>query len=105
MRTGMAMFLRSAPLDPDRDERQAWTGDPAKDSESDAYNFDVGAFYTKWMDDVRRSQRPDGSLPDVSMYWEMGAGVEWPSVFTIIPDWYTGFYAPTPGLSRGIIRR
>ncbi|MCW3062818.1 MAG: inverting alpha-L-rhamnosidase, partial [Capsulimonas sp.] len=92
MREGMRMFLRSAPLDPDRDERQAWMGDPAKDAESDAYNFDVGAFYTKWMDDVRRSQRTDGSIPDVAMYWTMGNGVEWPSVFTIIPDWYVGFY-------------
>jgi alpha-L-rhamnosidase len=95
MLAGMPMFLRSAPLDPDRDERQAWMGDPAKDSESEAYNFDVAAFYTKWMDDVRRSQRPDGTIPDVSMYWEFGSGVEWPSVFTIIPDWYTGFYADT----------
>ena len=95
MRTGMTMFLRSAPLDPDRDERMPWMGDPAKDSESEAYNFDVAAFYTKWMDDVRRSQRPDGAIPDVSMYWEGGSGVEWPSVFTIIPDWFTGFYADT----------
>ena len=99
MRTGMTMFLRSAPLDPDRDERQAWMGDPAKDSESEAYNFDVAAFYTKWMDDVRRSQRPDGTIPDVAMYWKQGSGVEWPSVFTIIPDWFTGFYADT-GLER-----
>lgn len=89
----MKMFLRSAPLDPDRDERMPWMGDPAKDSESEAYNYDVAAFYTKWMDDVRRSQRPDGTIPDVSMYWQAGQGVEWPSVFTIIPDWYTGFYA------------
>jgi alpha-L-rhamnosidase len=93
MREGMLMFLRSAPLDPDRDERQAWMGDPAKDSESEAFNFDVAAFYTKWMDDVRRSERSDGSIPDVAMYWPGGNGIEWPSVFTIIPDWYTGFYA------------
>jgi alpha-L-rhamnosidase len=93
MRTGMTMFLRSAPLDPDRDERQAWMGDPAKDSESEAYNFNVAAFYTKWMDDVKRAQRTDGSIPEVAMYWTFESGVEWPSVFTIIPDWYTGFYA------------
>ncbi len=93
MRWGMRMFLRSAPLDPDRDERQAWTGDPAKDAESEAFNFNVAPFYTKWMDDVRRSQRADGSLPDVAMYWTSGDGVEWPSVFTIIPDWFTEFYA------------
>jgi alpha-L-rhamnosidase len=93
MRWGFRMFLRSAPMDPDRDERQAWMGDPAKDSESEAFNFNVAAFYTKWMDDVRRSQRADGTIPDVSMNWEWGNGVEWPSVFTIIPDWYLDFYA------------
>lgn len=89
---GMRMYLRSAPLDPDRDERQAWTGDPAKDAESEAYNYDVEPFYAKWMDDVQRSQRADGSIPDVSMYWTWGDGVEWPSVFTIIPDWFIDFY-------------
>jgi alpha-L-rhamnosidase len=89
---GMRMFLRSAPLDPDRDERQAWTGDPAKDAESEAYNYNVESFYSKWMDDVERSQRADGSIPDVSMYWTWGDGVEWPSVFTIIPDWFIDFY-------------
>lgn len=92
LRWGMRMFLRSAPLDPDRDERQAWMGDPAKDSESEAYNFNVAPFYTKWMDDVRRSQRPDGSIPDVATYWNWGDGVEWASVFTIIPDWMADFY-------------
>jgi len=92
MRWGMRMFLRSAPLDPDRDERQPWTGDPAKDAESEAFNWNVAPFYAKWMDDVERSQRADGSIPDVTMYWTMGAGVEWPSVFTIIPDWFIDFY-------------
>jgi alpha-L-rhamnosidase len=89
---GMRMFLRSAPLDPDRDERQPWMGDPAKDAESEAFNYNVKPFYTKWMNDVERSQRADGSLPDVSMYWTWDDGVEWPSVFTIIPDWIIDFY-------------
>jgi alpha-L-rhamnosidase len=89
---GMPMFLRSAPIDPDRDERQPWTGDPAKDAESQAYNWNVEPFYAKWMDDVERSQRADGTIPNVSMYWTGGYGVEWPSVFTIIPDWFIHFY-------------
>ncbi|MEI6075710.1 MAG: family 78 glycoside hydrolase catalytic domain [Verrucomicrobiota bacterium] len=92
MHWGMRMFLRSAPLDPDRDERQPWMGDPAKDAESEAFNFNVAAFYTKWMDDVRRSQRTNSAIPDVSMYWLGGDGVEWASVFTIIPDWFVDFY-------------
>jgi alpha-L-rhamnosidase len=94
MRWGMRMFLRSAPMDPDRDERQSWMGDPAKDSESEAFNFNVAAFYAKWMDDVRRSQRADGAIPEVSMYWDFGmSSIDWPSVYTIIPDWYVDFYA------------
>jgi alpha-L-rhamnosidase len=94
MRWGMRMFMRSAPLDPDRDERQAWMGDPAKDSESEAFNFNVAPFYTKWMDDVRRSQRDDGSMPEVAMNWDFGMNsIDWPSVYTIIPDWYLDFYA------------
>jgi alpha-L-rhamnosidase len=92
---GSRMFLRSAPLDPDRDERQAWMGDPAKDAESEAYNYNVFCFYRKWMDDVERCQRPDGSIPSVAMYWDIGDGVEWPAVFTIIPDWFIDFYGDT----------
>ena len=90
---GFRMYLRSAPLDPDRDERQAWLGDPAKDAESEAFNFHVAPFYAKWMDDIRRSQRGDGTIPDVSMNWEWNSNVEWPSVFTIIPDWFQDFHA------------
>ncbi|MCW1885480.1 family 78 glycoside hydrolase catalytic domain [Luteolibacter flavescens] len=92
VKRGLRMFLRSAPMDPDRDERQSWMGDPAKDAESGAYNFNVAAFYSKWMDDVARSQRGDGSIPDVSMYWNWGDGVEWASVFTILPEWIGDFY-------------
>jgi alpha-L-rhamnosidase len=92
MRWGFRMFLRSAPLDPDRDERQPWLGDPAKDAESKAFNFNIAAFYTKFMDDIQRSQRPDGTIPDMSMNWNWGDQVEWPSVYTIIPDWFYDFY-------------
>ena len=96
MRWGMRMFLRSAPLDPDRDERQAWMGDPAKDAESEAYNFNVAPFYANGWTTRRASQRADGSIPDVTMYWLWGDGVEWPSVFTIIPDWFIDFYDDQP---------
>ncbi len=91
-------YIRSAPLEPDRDERQPWLGDPAKDAESEAFNYHVAAFYTKWMADLRRSQRPDGSIPDLSMNWEWGTGVLWPSVVTIIPEWLYDFYGDRTAL-------
>ena len=61
VRWGERIFLRNgAPLDPDRDERQPWVGDPAKDSEGEAFNFNVAAFYEKWINDIFLDQHPDG---------------------------------------------
>ena len=61
VRWGQRMFLRNgAPLDPDRDERQPWLGDPSKDSEGEAFNFKVAAFYEKWLEDIHLDQQPDG---------------------------------------------
>jgi hypothetical protein len=55
--------------------------------------LDVEPFYAKWMDDVERSQKRDSTLPSVSMYIKGKSGVEWPAVFTIIPDWFIDFYS------------
>jgi alpha-L-rhamnosidase len=93
---GQRIFLRNgAPLDPDRDERQPWVGDPAKDSEGEAFNFNVAAFYAKWINDNFLDQKPDGQLSDVSpAYWPFyhSDDIPWPSVVTIIPDWLYSFY-------------
>ena len=94
VRWGQRMYRRSVPLDPDRDERQGWLGDPAKDAESDAYNFNVAPFYAKWLQDIRMDQRLSGEIPDVSppYYPFYRESVVWPSVITIIPDWFHNFY-------------
>lgn len=91
---GHRNYKRSVPMEPDRDERQGWLGDPAKDSESDGYNFDVAAFYRKWLDDILLEQRPDGEIPEVApAFWEAYHGdLVWPSVVTILPEWLLDFY-------------
>jgi len=91
---GARMYKRhGVPLDPDRDERQGWLGDPAKDAESDAFNFNVAAFYSKWLGDIRLDQRANGSIGDISPhFWDWGDGVLWPSVVTILPEWLHDFY-------------
>ncbi len=91
---GARMYKRhGVPLDPDRDERQGWLGDPAKDAESDAFNFNVAGFYSKWLGDIRLDQRGDGSIGDISPnFWDWGNGVLWPSVITILPEWLYDFY-------------
>jgi alpha-L-rhamnosidase len=57
----------SIPTDcPQRDERHGWLGDAHLSAEEALYNFDMAAFYAKFLDDIRLAQREDGSLPDVA---------------------------------------
>ncbi|MCK7482417.1 MAG: hypothetical protein M0C28_38810 [Candidatus Moduliflexus flocculans] len=56
----------SIPTDcPQRDERHGWLGDAHLSAEEAVYNFDMAAFYAKFLDDIRLAQKEDGSLPDV----------------------------------------
>ena len=57
--------MHSVPTDcPQRDERAGWMGDAQVFSQTSIFNMDMGAFYTKWMRDLRDSQLPDGRYPD-----------------------------------------
>lgn len=49
---------------PQRDERMGWMGDIQVFSGTSIFNADMGAFFTKWMRDVRDAQTPDGRFPD-----------------------------------------
>lgn len=88
-RWGLRGNYLSIPTDcPQRDERQGWLGDRANESRGEAYLFDTAAFYTKWLDDVRDSQREDGCVSDVCPpYWPFYSGsAVWPAVQTIVPN-------------------
>lgn len=57
----------SIPTDcPQRDERMGWMADTQVFAPTAAFNADVAAFMTKWMADVRDSQRADGAHSDVA---------------------------------------
>ena len=64
--------LMSVPTDcPQRGERMGWLGDAQLASEEAMCNFDMAAFYAKYLEDIRLSQKRDGSLSDVTpAYWE-----------------------------------
>jgi alpha-L-rhamnosidase len=102
LRWGFRAFLRSVPMDPDRDERQGWNGDPAKDSESEAWNFQVAALYNKWIDDHRYDQRTNGQLPQVTPTYQQWwiPDVLWPSTMTLIPEMILNYYADTRIIER-----
>ena len=62
---GQLSNLMGIPTDcPQRDERQGWLGDAHLSAEEAIFNFDMAAFYGKFLEDIRLSQREDGSLPD-----------------------------------------
>jgi alpha-L-rhamnosidase len=64
---GQLSNLMSIPTDcPQRDERHGWLGDAHLSAEEAVFNFDMAAFYAKFLDDIRLAQREDGSLPDVA---------------------------------------
>lgn len=62
---GQLSNLMSIPTDcPQRDERYGWLGDVQLVAEESMFNFDMAAFYSKFLDDIRFAQDKDGALPD-----------------------------------------
>ncbi len=86
---GVSGNYRSVPTDcPQRDERQGWLGDRSEESRGEMYLFDVAAMYSKWLQDMEDSQRPNGSVSDVCpAHWPFFSdNVTWPSSTVIIPN-------------------
>ncbi|QHT63261.1 family 78 glycoside hydrolase catalytic domain [Paenibacillus lycopersici] len=50
---------------PQRDERLGWTGDAQVFVRTAAFNYDVAAFFTKWLRDLKADQNPNGGVPFV----------------------------------------
>ena len=50
---------------PQRDERMGWTGDTQFFAPTAAYNFDVAAFFTRWLTTCEDNQLEDGTFPHV----------------------------------------
>jgi len=78
---------------PQRDERAGWTGDAQVFSMTAAYNFNVAAFYTKWLKDLAADQHENGLVtnvvPDILTGSEgvsaVGGATGWADAAVIIP--------------------
>ena len=101
---GIRGNYRSIPTDcPQRDERQGWLGDRGQVSRSESYMFDVAGFYSKWMTDLEDSQRPTGSIPDVSPnYWPLyNDDLTWPGTIIFVHGMLYDQYGDKRVLARG----
>ncbi|QPZ38926.1 family 78 glycoside hydrolase catalytic domain [Paramicrobacterium chengjingii] len=58
--------LHGIPEDCPTREQSGWTGDTASAAEFSFSAFDMQAFFTKWLADLRTSQQSDGSIPAIS---------------------------------------
>ncbi len=64
--------LFGIPTDCDqRDERQGWMADAQVTAEEAMDNFDMAAFYTNFIRDIRDAQAEDGAVPD-TVPWRFG---------------------------------
>lgn len=61
-------FLLTATDCPQRDERLGWTGDTQVFQKTSMFNQDFRNFYKKWLEDLKDSQREDGSYTDTVPY-------------------------------------
>ncbi len=48
---------------PQRNERCGWTGDAQVFIRTASYNYNVEKFFTKWLNDLKASQMPNGAVP------------------------------------------
>ena len=85
---GIASNLESIPTDCNqRDERMGWMGDAHLYAETAMLNFDMPAFYTNFLRDIRDSQEADGSVPDTvprARYARGPADPAWGAAFPLI---------------------
>jgi len=86
---GIRGNYRSIPTDcPQRDERHGWLGDRSAECTGESYLFNISNLYSKWMGDVRDSQREDGSISDVApSYWPLYSdNTTWPGTYLFASD-------------------
>ncbi len=66
-------------------ERMGYGGDAHATTETGLKNYDLGAFYTKWSQDWRDVQRPDGNLAYTAPTYWGGGGPGWSGYCVTLP--------------------
>jgi len=87
---GQLTNLHSIPTDCDqRDERQGWLGDAQVTAEEAMLNFDMAAFYTNYVRDIRDVQDAAGTITDTvpHRYGNRPADPAWGTAYPLL-CWY-----------------
>jgi len=93
---GQKTNLHSIPTDCDqRDERMGWMGDAQGTAEEAIHNFDMAAFYTNFLRDIRDVQDEQGRITDtVPHIWgSRPADPAWGTAYPLIAWYMYRYYA------------
>ncbi len=66
-------------------ERMGYGGDAHATMETAMRNYGMGAFYTKWLQDWRDVQQPNGDLPYTAPTYNGGGGPAWSGICVTMP--------------------
>jgi alpha-L-rhamnosidase len=85
------------PTDCPHREKGGYTGDGQIVAESSIHDFQMAAFYTKWLNDMRDAQEENGRIPDISptLIGGHSGGTAWGSAYILIPWWMYQYYNDT----------
>jgi len=92
---GILSNLHSVPTDCNqRDERMGWTADAHLAAESAIWNFDMAAFYTNFVRDMRDAQTDEGMITDTvpSKWGGAKADPAWGSAYPLIVSYLYDYY-------------
>ena len=89
IRWTLAASLQGIPQDAaDRHERVGWLGDTGFVANEYFVNFDLAAFSTKWLRDIRDAQRPNGDVPVIApLHMGRLPGIGESKAWRGAPDW------------------
>lgn len=87
----------SYPTDCPHREKGGYTGDGQVVAEASIHDFQMAAFYTKWLNDMRDAQQENGRIPNTSptLVGGSGGGIAWGSAYILIPWWMYQYYNDT----------
>jgi alpha-L-rhamnosidase len=85
MRTFDSLSLGGYVVDCPHRERFGYGGDAHATMEPGMDNYDLGAFYTKWLADWRDVQSPDGYLPTTAPTYFGDGGPGWGGICSTLP--------------------
>jgi alpha-L-rhamnosidase len=85
------------PTDCPQREKGGYTGDGQLIAETSIHDFQMSAFYTKWLNDMKDAQEDNGRIPNTAptLVGGMGGGIAWGSAYILLPWWMYQYYNDT----------